>query len=54
MSGTISFTGISGGSGGVRLGVFVHMAYTYFCVLLGMGAVLGEFWKKGWQHSILG
>lgn len=25
---------------------FVHMAYTYFCVLLGMGAVLGEFWKK--------
>lgn len=25
---------------------FLHMGYTYFCVLLGMGAVFKEFWKK--------
>ena len=25
---------------------FFHMGYTYFCVLLGMGVVLREFWKK--------
>ncbi len=25
---------------------YVHMGYTYFCVVGGMGAVLREFWKK--------
>lgn len=26
--------------------LYIHMLYTYGCVLLGVGVVLGEFWKK--------